>query len=302
MFAIPPHRGWCCRGNGMTLPRILTALVLIPAVVALVWFAPTFLVAVLAALVMLLALFEFFVLGAHAGMQGYRVWTGLCALAIFYSQWLAAASHTANAADADVARFADLAAILSFEHILILFVLGAAAIVIFAKQPVNEALGSVSLSAAAILFLVFPLSSIIRIHGAGVEGRKLLLFTLVLVWAGDTLAYFVGKSIGQWRLAPHLSPQENLGGCSSELGRFLACGRGVYALVAYFSQPGADHGCARQYSRAGRRSDRIRLQAQRRRKGLRHNSSGSWRHAGSNRCADPCRPRGLVLFSVGYGP
>ena len=208
----------------MTLPRILTALVLIPAVVALVWFAPTFLVAVLAALVMLLALFEFFVLGAHAGMQGYRVWTGLCALAIFYSQWLAAASHTANAGDADLARIADLAAILSFEHVLIFFVLGAAAIVIFAKQPVNEALGSVSLSAAAILFLVFPLSSIIRIHGLGVEGRKLLLFTLVLVWAGDTLAYFVGKSIGQWRLAPHLSPKKTWEGAVANLAGSLLAG------------------------------------------------------------------------------
>ncbi|HXN64460.1 MAG TPA: phosphatidate cytidylyltransferase [Candidatus Acidoferrales bacterium] len=208
----------------MTLPRILTALILIPVVVALVWWAPTFLVAVLAALVMLLALFEFFVLGAHAGMIGYRVWTGLCALAIFYSQWLAAASHAGNGGDADVARFGDLAALLSFEHILILFVLGATAIVIFAKEPVNEALGSVSLSAAAILFLVFPLSSIIRIHGVRLEGRKLLLFTLVLVWAGDTLAYFVGKSIGQWRLAPHLSPKKTWEGAVANLAGSLLAG------------------------------------------------------------------------------
>src|ERR1700683_2842177 len=208
----------------MPPPGILTALILIPVVVALVWWAPTFLVAVLAALVMLLALFEFFVLGAHAGMVGYPGWTCLCPLALCYSQWLAAASHAGNGGDADVARFGDLAALLSFEHILILFVLGATAIVIFAKEPVNEALGSVSLSAAAILFLVFPLSSIIRIHGVRLEGRKLLLFTLVLVWAGDTLAYFVGKSIGQWRLAPHLSPKKTWEGAVANLAGSLLAG------------------------------------------------------------------------------
>jgi phosphatidate cytidylyltransferase len=208
----------------MTLARVLTAAILIPAVVAAVWWAPTFLVAVFAALVMLLALFEFFVLGAHAGIQGYRIWTGLCALALFYSQWLAVAKRTAGAEAApDLARIADLAQILSFEHILLVFVLGVTAIVVFAKQPVNEALGSVSLSAAAILFLAFPLSTIIRIHGLGLEGRKLLLFTLVLVWAGDTLAYFVGRSIGQWPMAPHLSPKKTWEGSVANLaGSLLA--------------------------------------------------------------------------------
>jgi len=35
-----------------------------------------------------------------------------------------------------------------------------------------------------------------------------VLFTLVLVWAGDMLAYFVGKSVGRVKMAPALSPKK----------------------------------------------------------------------------------------------
>ena len=69
------------------LLRILTAAVLIPAVVALVWWGPSALLAAAAAGVALLALAEFFTLGDRMGLRGFRKWAMTCAAGLFYAQY-----------------------------------------------------------------------------------------------------------------------------------------------------------------------------------------------------------------------
>jgi phosphatidate cytidylyltransferase len=212
----------------MTFKRILTAALLIPAVVAIVWFAPTSVVAVAAAAVMLLALLELFSLGDRVGLHGHRIWTGLCALAVFFVQWLTGAEQTFSLSGGlRLARATDAIGSSSIEWILVVFVLGSTAIVLFGRQPIVESFGGLSVSAAAMVFLVLPLSTVIRIHGAPHLGKQLLLFTLVLVWAGDTLAYFVGRSIGRFPMAPHLSPKKTWEGAIANLA-----GSVIVALVA----------------------------------------------------------------------
>ena len=70
----------------MTWKRVLTAAVLIPVVVGVVWWGSTGLVAALTGLVMLLALVEFFGLGEQIGIHAYRTWTGLCAIGLLFTQ------------------------------------------------------------------------------------------------------------------------------------------------------------------------------------------------------------------------
>jgi phosphatidate cytidylyltransferase len=212
----------------MTFKRVLTAAVLIPAVVATVWYAHTSVVTVVATMVALLALLEFFSLGDHAGLRGYRVWTGFCAIAIFFTQWLASAEQTRVLSDGNrVTRVTELAQAFSIELILIVFVVGATGIILFGRQSLEEALGGLSVSSAALIFLVLPLSAVVRLHGIGLVGRKLVLFTLVLVWAGDTAAYFVGRSVGRWRMAPKLSPKKTWEGAAANL-----LGSVLVALIA----------------------------------------------------------------------
>ena len=40
------------------------------------------------------------------------------------------------------------------------------------------------------------------------EQTELLLFACGITWAGDTLAYFVGRAFGKHPLAPELSPKK----------------------------------------------------------------------------------------------
>src|ERR1700689_5570570 len=69
------------------LLRIFTAVVLIPVVVALVWWGPPALLAALAGIVAILAPVEFFELGNRVGMRAYQKWTLVCVAGLFYAQY-----------------------------------------------------------------------------------------------------------------------------------------------------------------------------------------------------------------------
>ena len=200
-----------------TLTRVLTAAVLIPVVAALVWWGPTSLVAALAALVAVLALLEFFSLGARLNLQAYRWWTSSCALGIFFQRWAAGAAQSYPVGRNLRLTQSRAMPELPLELVFFIFLLGCAAIVFTSKRPLADALGDLGISAAGLVFIALPLSSVVRIHAVDVIGPKLLLFTLVLVWAGDTLAYFVGRSFGRMPMAPQLSPKKTWEGAAANV-------------------------------------------------------------------------------------
>jgi len=85
-----------------------------------------------------------------------------------------------------------------------------------------EALPAAGISASGLILVAFPLSFAIRVHGAGTQGPALLLFAMVIIWVGDTAAYFVGRSIGRHPLAPRLSPKKTWEGTfASFLGSLI---------------------------------------------------------------------------------
>ena len=68
------------------LLRIFTALVLVPIVVALVWWGSAWVLAAVAALIAIVALLEFFDLGERIAMRPFRQRTIVCAAGLFYAQ------------------------------------------------------------------------------------------------------------------------------------------------------------------------------------------------------------------------
>ena len=69
------------------LQRIATGVILAVIVVTAIWISPPIVIAGLAAVVAILALVEFFDLGDRVGLRGYKKWTYVCTLLIFYSQY-----------------------------------------------------------------------------------------------------------------------------------------------------------------------------------------------------------------------
>lgn len=209
----------------MTWKRVATAVVLIPIVVGLVLFVSTAWVSVVLALVILLALFEYFSLGDAIGQRAYRFWTASCALILVYVQWVQAVVPTYQLAGGlalhrVIGRFAT--GLPTAQEAFFLFVLGVAALTLWTKRPLVEALPAAGISASGLLLVAFPLSFGVRLHGLSPEGPRLLLFALVIIWVGDSVAYFVGRGLGKHPLAPHLSPKKTWeGSIASFLGSLL---------------------------------------------------------------------------------
>jgi phosphatidate cytidylyltransferase len=201
------------------LLRILTAVVLIPIVVALVWWGPPALLAAVAAGVAVLALIEFFDIGERVGLQAYRKWTIACSIGIFYAQFSQGLMET-RALGEGVSLVRNAAGgVLSIEAIFLIFIFGSISVGLATRRPLHEVLPSISISSAGILFIAVPFSYLVRMNEIVPVGRQLVLFTLCLIWAGDMLAYFVGRLLGRLPMAPALSPKKTWEGA---LGNVVA--------------------------------------------------------------------------------
>jgi phosphatidate cytidylyltransferase len=197
--------------------RILTAVVLIPTVVALVWWGPVPLLAAVAAIVALLALHEFFTLGERVGMRAFRNWTMLCAAGLFYAQYAAGLVEMRTlSGGALLIRDATRGAV-SSELVLLIFLFGSVSIGLATRRPLQDVLPAIAISSAGLLFVALPFSYLVRVNEIERIGRQLVLFTLCLIWAGDMLAYFVGRSLGRLPMAPALSPKKTWEGAIANL-------------------------------------------------------------------------------------
>jgi len=209
----------------MTWKRVATAVVLIPLVVGLVLAAPTALVAAALALVILLAIFEYFSLGEAIGHRAYRLWTAFCAMLLVYVQYLAPmdAQYSLNGGPA-IHRVLGLFRLEtpSVADVLFIFLIGITILTLTTRRPLVEALPAAGISSSALLLIALPLTFAVRLHGIALVGKYLLLFSLVITWIGDSAAYFVGRAIGRHPFAPHLSPKKTWeGAAASFLGSIL---------------------------------------------------------------------------------
>lgn len=182
--------------------RILTAIALMIPVVALVLWAPAWLFALGVLPFAFLTLWEFLELAARAGALPARWSVFLAALTV----WLVAAWDPGNL----------LAAVVGGS--LVLFIAS------FIRRP---AMGEVFWAAAAanfaLLYVVVPFALTFDLR-ASRAGPWVLLYTLVLIWVGDTTAYFVGRALGRHKLAPTISPGKTVEGTLAGLVAAVAVG------------------------------------------------------------------------------
>ena len=206
------------------LLRILTALVLIPAVVALVWWGPPAVTAAAAGLVAILAVVEFFHLANRMGLRAFRKWTIFSTALLFYAQYSLGLVET-HTLSGGVSLVRDAAGgVVSIEAVLLVFLFGCVAIGLATRHPLADVLPSMAASAAGLIFIALPFSYLVRINEIERLGRELVLFTLCLIWAGDMLAYFVGRSLGRMPMAPALSPKKTWEGAMGNMIASLLVG------------------------------------------------------------------------------
>lgn len=184
------------------LTRVLTALVLIPVVLALVLWAPGWLFLLGVLPIALLGLWEYLELMGRVGTAPARLPLYLVGLAV----WLIAAFRPV--------------------HLLAAVVVGSLVLFVAAlrrKGLPAEIPAATTASVFGLLYVAIPFALVFELRG-GPDGRWVLLYLLVLVWAGDTAAYFGGRALGRHKLAPTLSPGKTWEGTLISLAVAVAFG------------------------------------------------------------------------------
>ena len=204
------------------LKRVLTALVLIPLVLVLVLRAPVAILALVAGLVVLLATYELFKLSESYGVQPLER-PSYVFLACFFVLMAAESGSTVLLSTAGYTYFA-----LSFA------VLGAFFFLLIAMYRSNLGSGflAAAVSAFAFLFIALPIASLVQLREQW-QGSFLLLYLLLLVWAGDIFAYFIGKPFGRHRMSPRVSPHKTWEGALASVLASIAVG----VLMFHYAVP-----------------------------------------------------------------
>ena len=189
------------------LKRIATAVVLIPIVLALILRAPVWVLAIVAAIVALLTIHEFLKLTESYGVRPMGWPTHLFTGLFFVTLAISAGSETP---------------LLSTGKFLIVLAFTAAIVpfIFLTRAMRNEDLSAGYPAAAASVFaftyIALPMGMLVQLRQQW-AGAFYLLYLLLVVWAGDIFAYFVGKSIGRHLMSPRISPKKTWEGAVASL-------------------------------------------------------------------------------------
>jgi phosphatidate cytidylyltransferase len=196
------------------LKRIATAVVLIPIVLVLILRAPVWILAIVAGAVALVTIHEFLKLTESYGVKPLRTLTYIFVV-IFFALL--------------AFNFGNEKPLLATA--VFVYCLGFAAAIapfIFLTRAMRNADLSTGYPAAAasvfaFMYVALPMGMLVQLRQQW-AGAFYVLYLLLVVWAGDIFAYFVGKSIGRHLMAPRISPKKTWEGAAASLIGSVAVG------------------------------------------------------------------------------
>jgi phosphatidate cytidylyltransferase len=196
------------------LKRIATALVLIPVVILLVLRAPVPVVAAVAGAVALVTVQEFLKLTESYDVQPLRLPT-YTFVGLFFL--LLAADSGGETPQLSALKFV-LA--LGFACAIAPFLFLTIAM---RRTQMKGSYPAAAASAFAFAYIALPMAMLVQLRQQW-AGAFWLLYLLLVVWAGDIFAYFVGRSLGRHLMAPRISPKKTWEGAAASLAASLVVG------------------------------------------------------------------------------
>jgi phosphatidate cytidylyltransferase len=190
------------------MKRILTAAILIPVVLCLVFLAPYWLFVLVVAAVAAMAGWECMGLSEHAGFHPPRVAVAVAVLALFAGsyEWP--------------------------DRVALVFGLLSLALLVYCtfSRTVNRVMGDATASVFCLFYTGFTLLTLPSLRSE-TNGPSVLLFLFLVVWAGDIAALYVGRYLGKRKLAPAISPQKTWAGAVASVIASLVVAGGLLAAA-----------------------------------------------------------------------
>ena len=216
------------------MKRVLTAVVLIPVVLVIVFKAPLWVFALAVAGIVLLALHEYLNIVRAYGLEPLS--------RVAYAMSIIVVLGTLCAIDQTIwpsLPSPQIAWLFRALTILLIFPVMFGVPVVF-RQNMQGALPAAAGSAFGVLYLAMTLALLIPLRHVPYQS-VLIIFILFSVWAGDTAAYYVGRSFGRHKLAPIVSPKKTWEGAIASVLASVAVAWLVFHFQAeigsWFTQP-----------------------------------------------------------------
>jgi phosphatidate cytidylyltransferase len=198
------------------MKRLITAAVLIPIVLILVFLGPRWqwLFTLAVAAVAALAGWEYMGLSRRCGANPPRIATMVALLALFAVDFAWP--------DLTPALFGILG-------------LGLLVYCTFFK-PVEETIADASASIFCLLYAGLTLIALPTLREQS-NGPSLVAFLLFVVWAGDSAAYYAGRAWGRHKMAPSLSPGKSWEGAIASVIGSVAIAAALFGLATVMQEP-----------------------------------------------------------------
>jgi CDP-diglyceride synthetase len=168
--------------------RVLSALVLLPAVLGIVWFLPPIYTTILIGIIVALA-FDEYARMARLGSQGFP-WAiaGVATLAAYVAVWAG----------------------MPLAQVFAPALLVGAVAAVGRGRPDEDAVRLAAVTLFPLLYLAVPLGMAAALHTD--RGPLTLLVPFLVVVASDSAQYYGGRTMGRRPLAPRISPKKTVEG------------------------------------------------------------------------------------------
>src|SRR5258708_23540312 len=186
--------------------------------------APVPVLAVFAAAVALVTVQEFLKLAEPYGVQPLRLPTYIFVGLLFALLAVTAAETPQVSALKFVVGVAFASAIAPFIFLTIAM----------RRAQLSGAYPAAAASSFAFVYIALPMAMLVQLRQQW-AGAFWLLYLLLVVWAGDIFAYFVGRSVGRHLMAPRISPKKTWEGAAASLAASLVVGTLLFTYALHIS-------------------------------------------------------------------
>src|SRR5262249_13311049 len=103
------------------------------------------------------------------------------------------------------------------------------------RTSLRESFPAAATSSVAFVYVALPLGRLVQLREQW-RGAFFVLYLLLIVWAGDIFAYFVGRSVGRHLMSPRISPKKTWEGAAASLLASLIVGWMLFEHAPAISQ------------------------------------------------------------------